>query len=265
MKPIVLFRREFNQDTESEFLCAEKHLTCTESRVGIQDKLVVGRYSVLPFYGELEHDLHLQGSELINNRYHHSFVADFHWYEIVKNHTPPTWFRLEDVPKEGGPFVVKGRTNSRKFEWDKKMFAPDFRSVINIETELMQDGLIGPQGVVIRKFIPLKVLEVGLHGLPFSNEWRFFFLRDQLLTHGFYWSASERKGTMNDKGMAFAHMIANKLKSHVNFFVVDIAETAQGNWILIEVNDGQMSGLSECNPDELYSNLQAALRCYSTC
>jgi len=43
---------------------------------------------------------------------------------------------------------------------------------------------------------------------------------------------------------------------HVNFYVLDIAQTAFGNWILIEINDGQMSGLSENDPDRLYYNLR---------
>lgn len=42
---------------------------------------------------------------------------------------------------------------------------------------------------------------------------------------------------------------------HINFFVMDVARTEDGKWLLIELNDGQMSGLSENNPEVLYSKL----------
>ena len=45
-----------------------------------------------------------------------------------------------------------------------------------------------------------------------------------------------------------------------NFFVMDIARTAEGKWIIIELNDGQQSGLSNVDPEELYSNLAKALK-----
>ena len=42
-------------------------------------------------------------------------------------------------------------------------------------------------------------------------------------------------------------------------FVVDVAKTASGEWIVVELNDGQQSGLSCCNPIELYSNISRVL------
>jgi hypothetical protein len=37
---------------------------------------------------------------------------------------------------------------------------------------------------------------------------------------------------------------------------MDIAKTQSGEWIVIELNDGQMSGLSENDPNVLYKNLK---------
>jgi hypothetical protein len=37
--------------------------------------------------------------------------------------------------------------------------------------------------------------------------------------------------------------------------VLDIAETEKGDWILIEMNDAQMSGLSMNDPQMLYKRL----------
>lgn len=38
--------------------------------------------------------------------------------------------------------------------------------------------------------------------------------------------------------------------------MIDVAQTESGDWIVIELNDGQMSGLSENNPEILYKNLK---------
>jgi hypothetical protein len=44
-----------------------------------------------------------------------------------------------------------------------------------------------------------------------------------------------------------------------NFYTIDLALTEKNRWILIELNDGQMAGLSENDPNELYCNLAKAM------
>ena len=257
MTPTILFRHD--RDTLEEMEIAQKFFPVTGSRVGLDERLVIGRYSVLPYYKELEFDLKEQCSRLINNLQEHRYIASFEYYEDVKEFTPETWFRLQDVPDDSGPYVLKGLTNSRKFRWNTHMYAADWTDAGKIHSELMQDPLIGEQGVLIRKFEKLKILEVGINGMPMANEWRFFFYRDQLLTNGFYWTISEKQGEMNNAGMEFAYRMADILKERTNFFVIDIAEKESGEWILIEVNDGQMSGLSGNDPHRLYAGLKKAI------
>lgn len=36
---------------------------------------------------------------------------------------------------------------------------------------------------------------------------------------------------------------------------MDIAQKEDGGWVVVELNDGSMSGLSCIDPDELYNNL----------
>jgi ATP-grasp domain, R2K clade family 3 len=43
------------------------------------------------------------------------------------------------------------------------------------------------------------------------------------------------------------------------FVVADVALTTAGDWILIELNDGQMSGLSDTDANELYSKIAKEL------
>jgi hypothetical protein len=143
------------------------------------------------------------------------------------------------------------------------MFAQNKRQAICLGAELSKSSLIGPQGIIYRRYVPLKTFEVGLNGLPFTNEWRFFFYRDTLLSHGYYWSCAKEEtiaqAILTRGGLETAKKIARICKDYVNFFVLDMAETVEGDWILIEVNDGQMSGLSENGPHRLYRNLRKVI------
>jgi len=263
MEPIILFRK--GMESEGELEIARKYFRVTEHRTECCDHLVIPRYSALPYYRELEQDLKNLGCSPINSYEQHRWVADFDYYEDLKEFTPESWDEHEfPYANHAGPFVVKGRTNSRKFEWNKLMFAPTKRDAVRIGADLCLDGLLGPQGVIYRKYVPLKTFEIGINGLPFTNEHRFFMLGKELLAHGYYWSCTENTelGLITPEAIEFAYKIAAIASQHVNFFALDIAETQSGEWILIEVNDGQMSGLSEINADVLYCNLsQALMRC----
>jgi hypothetical protein len=143
------------------------------------------------------------------------------------------------------------------------MFASNKKQAMIIAGELMKDVLIGPQGVIYRKYVPLKTFEIGLNDLPFTNEFRFFFYKEHLISHGYYWSSAEESvidnATITLDGIDFAIKMAKIASEHVNFFVMDIAEKEEGGWILIEINDGQQSGLSENDPHVLYQNLRKFL------
>lgn len=260
MKPIVLFRRLTQDYEQPELEVAKKYFDISETRIGLEDKLVIPRYSAWPHYRELDRDIGLQRSKLINNLIEHFYIADFLYYGDVKEFTPKTWFRLEDVPKdETMKFIVKGRTKSKKEDWNTKMFANGYSAAANLSCELFKDGLINMQGIIFREFTPLKVLEIGINGLPFSNEHRFFYYKGQRLCHFYYWQHSSTYGKVTEEGIAFADMLAKKVAEYTNFFVLDIAEKASGGWILIEINCGTSSGIPIESADEMYNNLSKIL------
>lgn len=264
MKPIILYRRLIEAYQQPELEIAKKYFEVTESRVGIKNRLVVARYSTWPFYRELYNDLQIQDSKLINSVPEWYYITNFNYYLDVKDFTPKTYFSLEEVPKdENMQFVVKGRTKSKKEEWKSRMFANGYTQAANIACDLMKDHEIFKQGIIVREFVPLKVLEIGLNDMPFSNEWRFFYYKTTRLSHFFYWVISDKVGTMTKEGLDFADKMAKILSENVTAFVIDIAETAKGEWILIEMNDLQSSGVDENHCDEMYGNLKLALEAES--
>ncbi len=269
LQPCLLYRPGLSDDEEEA--AARRHFPVVRYRTEVpRGSLVVGRYSVLPFADELEADLANLGSRLVNTLAQHRYVADLDYYEDFRDVTFPTWFRFADVPNalREQAFVVKGRTNSRKFEWGSKMYAPNFQQAVRIGAELMNDGLIGSQGVVLRQFVPLEVFETSVTGLPLTNEWRLFYYRGQRLAHGYYWgniddwSPVERaRADFEATGLAFADQLAQRLTDKVPFVVLDIAKTESGQWVLVELNDGCQAGLNgTVDADTLYGALARAVQ-----
>lgn len=257
-QPIILFRKDYS--TEEELEIAKQYFDVVEHRSDVPpNSLVIGRYSTLPYYRELEYDLKSNGSELVNTFDQYNWIANFDWYEQLKEFTFETWFRAQDIPDDGTQFIVKGRTNSRKHEWDRLMKADTKKKAIEIMIALSEDSLIAPQGVVFRKYEPLVTFEIGLNGLPITNEYRCYFYKGVLLSCGYYWTmAKDVNRKISDEGLEFAMKVAAVAKEYSNFFVVDVGEKQSGGWVLIEMNDAQMAGLSENDPHILYKNLQHA-------
>lgn len=258
----ILFRKTITE--EEEFNVAHKYFDVVEHRTDCHDKIIIGRYSVLPYYKELEKDLNNYDCYLINTYKQHHWIANFDWYSLLSQYTPKTYFSEEEVIKNySGPLVIKGRTNSRKHQWNTHMFANNISEMYNVAKNLRNDSLLCYQPLIFREYVPLEIFERGINELPFSNEWRFFFYKHTLIDYGYYWSIAEQIPTHIDSGgIDFAQMVANKVAKYVDFFVIDIAKTANGNWIVIELNDGQMSGLSTINYDNFYSSLHNKLLSY---
>jgi len=259
----VLFRRGLVEPQEIEAASRHFHVEFQRTRCGAGD-LVIPRYSALPHNQELCLDLAELGASPINSHRQHEYAAKLsNWYQDLEGLTPKTWFSLESLPRDGTRFVVKGETNSKKLQWNTLMFAPDYRAAAEVYGKLTQDSVIGYQDIVFREYVPLVRLEEGLNGMPISKEFRFFMLDGQILAGGFYWSSHiddlDRVPIISEVPAAFLETVANRMQGQIRFVVVDVAQTVSGDWIVVEVNDGCQSGLSEVSPDELYQNLAKKL------
>ncbi len=264
--PVVLMRPGLAE--EEELQVARKYLPVYENRGKVPDNsLVIGRYSVLPYYRELEEDLKVGGSKLINTFNQHNYVADMkQWYADLKDFTPRTFFSLSafKASQPQGSYVLKGQTNSKKQQWNTHMFAATPADVDDVHRNLCDDGLIGDQEIYIREYVPLRNFGEGIRGLPISEEYRFFVLDGHIVGSGWYWSQFPEVREENHLGpwlvdQTFLRDAIDAVGHAIRFFVIDIARKADGGWMVVELNDGCMSGLSEVDPTVLYSNLQQRL------
>jgi len=265
--PIILMRASLAE--EEELSIARKYFTVIEQRSHVSDLkppfLVIPRYSCLPYYKELEEDIKYFGGELINSYRQHLYIADMkNWYEDLEDMTAKTWFRLEDVPRDGGPFFLKGATNSKKFLWNTHAYAKDIHAAVDVYHRLSQDALIGQQDIYVRQYVPLVKLADGLNGLMITDEYRVFVAYGKILSMGYYWAShtddldkipSAEENVPKD----FIQKVIDRVGDKADAYVVDVARTQAGEWIIVELNDLQMSGLSCNDPYKLYNNLKTVL------
>ncbi len=263
MRPIVLYRKYETEYKEGELEAISRYfpLTCHRTNIRKND-LVIGRYSVFPLYREQEEDILNVGAKLINSYKQHRYIADLgNWYNDLEGLTPRSWAGIEYIDEEG-PYILKGETNSIRQKFSTHFYARDKTEAKQVYSRLKQESLLSNQTIWIRKFEDLESFGVQVTGLPIANEWRIFICDGEILSHGFYWSSCiediDTVPTLNledQEVKSFLKDVISKIYKHARFIALDIAKRKNGSWTVIELNDGQMSGLSENNPEILFSNL----------
>ena len=265
----IFYRKQPGMMTELELLSAQKYFHCVNSRMLCQDNsIVIPRYSLWPYAKELELDLSYKNCKLINSYSQHRYVADLReYYQDLSDLTPRTWFRMEDVPDNVGPVILKGETKSRKDKWNKLMYAENKKSAIEVYSELLDDGYLEGQNIYIREYVPLKkLMNDPFGGAPITKEFRFFVFNKKVVASGFYWSNFVEDLDIvpnpTEIPLSFLNKVISVVDDKINFYVIDVAETNSGEFIVVELNDGCSAGLSECKPDELYKNMKKILTIY---
>jgi len=221
-----------------------------------------------PHMYELFYNLLLEkGIQLINSPKEY---AKYHllpgWYRDFEGLTPfSVWNESGDIGDaleliEGleGAFVVKDYVKSRKHEWYDACFIKDISDreetfrVINNFLNRQGENLEG--GVVLRKFESLK--SIGNHkdsGMPISEEYRVFVFKGEILISDNYWSENEEVNISEDEYI-WIESIASKIES--NFVTIDLARKTDGSLIIMEMGDGQVSGLQQIDAYEFYRTFQ---------
>lgn len=187
-----------------------------------------------------------------------------HWYPLIEDLTPksvvyealPT---TRDIERDfNWPIFVKGERQTNKHKKTLSIIE-NTNQFEELLSSWKDNTMLHWQKMVCREFVPLQLVETSsMDRLPSSYEFRLFYWKQQLAGIGKYWyecldyqlTASERA-----KAVAVGDEVAKRLS--VCFLVVDVAKTAVGNWIVIEVNDGQESGYAGVNPNLLWSTILA--------
>ncbi|HEX5324684.1 MAG TPA: ATP-grasp domain-containing protein [Capsulimonadaceae bacterium] len=140
--------------------------------------------------------------------------------------------------------VVKDYVKSRKHEWAEACYVPrasDTRYALQIirrSVELQGDDL--NEGIVLREFVRLRPLGAFLEsGMPLSQEWRTFVFNGAPTCALPYWSGVKYPEEPPD----LSGILSVATHHNSPFFAMDIAKIEGGQWIVIEIGDGQVSSL----------------------
>ncbi len=266
----ILFREGLGEKNEIE--AAKKYFTVKTSRMSLdKNSIVIGRYSVLPYYNELCRDLEIIDSKLINSRKQHDWIEDCEtWSENLSesnSYIPKVYNNMSYLP-EGKSFLLKGRVNSRKQMWNTHMFAKNKKDAILVAQRLQEDSLLSSQGIIAKEFIELETFGISIGGLPIVNEWRTFWIGNQnnlkprFIAKNYYFANSypefSGKATFTSDAEDCVNYIAGKISecNWASFYSIDVAQVKNSNrWIVTDINDGQMSGLCGIDPELFYSKL----------
>ncbi|XYI02581.1 ATP-grasp domain-containing protein [Sorangium sp. So ce1128] len=225
-------------------------------------------------YVDLYSALAARGVHLVNDP--DAYVHGHHlpgWYPALEGNTPRSvWLpvrgdvEIDDVmallrPFGDSPVLLKDFVKSRKHEWAEACFIPvasdrgAVERVVRRFLELQGSDLEG--GLVFREFVELA--PAGRHpksGMPLAREHRLFFLDGELVASLRYWDEVEYAAETSPAVELRA--LAARVKSR--FFTIDVAELLHGGWTVIEVGDGQVSGLPDhADRRDFYQELAARL------
>ena len=259
-----------NLGIPAHLFCLETFLESNKLRIAHADKPVTliyrGWMVTHEQYTALYDSLLAKGFTLINTpeQYRQCHHLPY-WYGLLVKHTAKSLW-TQGVPSEAEtiqllmsfgdrPLIVKDYVKSRKHEWEEACFIPnasdtdDAAQVIDSFLERQGDDLAG--GIVLREYLSLKML--GSHKkshMPIAKEVRIFCIYHQPFAYIQYWSGEESRAHSEYQSLISA---CRGLDS--NFYTIDLAQQENGEWIIIEVGDGQVSGLQDYNVALFYSAL----------
>ena len=225
-------------------------------------------------YAALHNDLLSKNYRLINSPAEYRnchYLPDS--LQFIDQRTPRTVFEKLDNDKSierlidkatvfgSKPVMIKDYVKSEKHNWEDACFVADASDTKRLRQSInnlvwLRDKYLN-EGIVIREFMELKNLAIhSKSGMPLAEEYRLFFCNKKFVGLYEYWEEGEYK---TDKpGTQEFEEIAAGVAS--NFFSMDIARTREGEFIIIELGDGQVSGLPDAlNGNEFYAALKKCL------
>jgi len=222
-------------------------------------------------YQELYDGLLQKNIELTNSPTQYRFC---HYlpenYEVIKDYTPKSTFKSLDGDFninefeneisvfENKPIVIKDYVKSQKHYWKEACYIPDAsnkKQVNSIVTKFIElQDVDFNEGLVFREFVDLEELtNHSASGMPLTKEFRVFIRNKKIITTYKYWD----EGDYKDVEPILDRFVDVIPKINSEFFTMDIAKKKDGEWIIVELGDGQVAGLpNNADKDEFYKQIK---------
>ncbi len=209
-----------------------------------KNKICIYRGWMLNFkqYETLYTYLKNKNVELINTPEQYSNCHLFpNAYPLIKQYTPdilsfedPSLIDWDMVRSTFNKFMIKDFVKSVKGD-DFPVFFDGSYSNEELDSYIKKfislRGNLFTGGIVIKKYVDLLIIDKT------TNEYRAFFFEGNLLSL----SKNSNQTTGDSVSLDFVNGIP---QFDSRFYTVDFGQLSSGDWIIIEVGDGQVSGLS---------------------
>ena len=163
----------------------------------------------------------------------------------------------EAAEQLGLPVFVKGAVQSRKSRGWKACVAETEDELRLLCGHLLDLDNRSRGRVVVRMLVRLRHSRVSAEGFPLGREYRVFLLRGEVLGWGYYWEGEDPlKALAPGEEQAVLSLAAEAARRvGTPYIAVDIGQTENGEWIVIETGDAQFSGVSQVPLLQLWSRL----------
>ena len=190
------------------------------------------------------------------------------WYPALKDRTPFTkvYDELPDgqeILKEFSfPIFIKGNRQTNRHK-RSQCIIEDLGQYDALREEWKHDSILSWQKVAVREYVPLLELdsESFPDQVPISYEFRFFYFEGKCMAYGPYWYMGRQYSLPENElqeVLKLTDWATERLR--VIFPAIDVAKTASGEWIIIEVNDAQESSFVGVNPLALWNHTINAMQ-----
>jgi len=225
-------------------------------------------------YAALYDALLSRGLQLITDarQYRHTQYLPESLY-LIESLTPQTvWMRTDGditydvvmqllLPFSGQPLILKDFVKAEKHYWKQACYITSssdpiaVRNTIDYFMKLRGDDFEG--GLVFREYIDFEPLVERPHGgMPLVKEYRIFYLNQMPFATIRYWDVADYDET-DEPDLDLFNPIARQVRSR--FFTMDVAQRTDGEWMIIELGDGQVATLpTTANFDAFYKILAGA-------
>jgi hypothetical protein len=158
----------------------------------------------------------------------------------------------------GYPVFVKGAVKSYKEVGWAACVAEDEAGLRALAEKLLAREPRSRGRVIVRELVRFRSIDSDFSGFPIGREYRVFVYGEAVIACGFYWDdytgavplAPVEEKTVRELAKEAARRLA------VPFLAVDVGQLESGDWIVVEVGDGQFSGLSHVPVLEFWGKLK---------
>jgi hypothetical protein len=241
----------------------DRYFACRRPYERPEEVTAIARLGAFDDYPALFDQLRADGITLVNSPPQHRLASELPaWYPLLEGLTPRSaWF--DEIPPAdvverqfGWPVFVKGARSTAKHS-PGLAIASNATEFAALAESYQRDRILHWQTFCVREYLQLRPVEGrGTTKIRPSFEFRTFWYRGQEVGAGRYWhdfATYDWSSTERLNALRVAQTAARRLE--IPFVVVDIAQTIDGRWVVIECNDAQESGHAGVSPFALWQRV----------